>query len=97
MYRGLGHATAPTPPTNKKNEIQILEFRLNERQAMLLGGVYQQKKSRDTSMTINNLTPGFHLSVLFLMIKFCQNNNKKMSISLIQNTLTKLWSKNLIN
>jgi len=32
-----------TPPTNKTNEIQILGFRLNERQAMLLGGVYQQK------------------------------------------------------
>ena len=32
-------------------------------------------------MTINNLTPGFHLSVLFFMIKFCQNNNKKMSKS----------------
>ena len=33
----------PTPQPNKQNEIQILGFRLNERQAMLLGGVYQQK------------------------------------------------------
>ena len=34
----------PTPqPKKKKNEIQILGFRLNDRQAMLLGGVYQQK------------------------------------------------------
>ena len=34
----------PTPQPKKKNEIQILGFRLNERQAMLLwGGVYQQK------------------------------------------------------
>ena len=58
-------------------------FRLNDRQAMLLGGVYQKKISRDTLMTINNLTPGFYLSVLLLMIKFRQNKNKKMSISLI--------------
>ena len=43
MYRGLGHATSPHPQTKTKNEIQILEFRLNERQAMILGGVYQQK------------------------------------------------------
>ena len=73
----------PTPQPKKKNEIQILGFRLNERQAMLLGGVYQPKNSRDTLMTINNLTPGFCLSVLSLMTKFRQNNNKKMSISLI--------------
>ena len=33
----------PSPQPTKKNEIQILGFRLNERQAMLLGGVYQQK------------------------------------------------------
>ena len=35
----------PPPPTPqpKQNEIQILGFRLNERQTMLLGGVYQQK------------------------------------------------------
>ena len=34
----------PPPPSNqKKNEIQILGFRLNERQAMPLGGVYQRK------------------------------------------------------
>ena len=44
MYRGLGHATSPHTPTKKeKNEIQILGFRLNDRQAMLLGGVYQKK------------------------------------------------------
>ena len=43
MYRGLGHATSPHLPTKKKNEIQIVGFRLNERQAMPLGGVYQQK------------------------------------------------------
>lgn len=34
----------PHPTTQpKENEIQILGFKLNERQAMLLGGVYQQK------------------------------------------------------
>ena len=33
----------PTPQPKKKNEIQIVGFRLNERQAMPLGGVYRQK------------------------------------------------------
>ena len=55
------------------------------------------KNAWDPLITITNLTPGFNLSVLSLIIKFLHNNKKIMSILLIHNTLTKLWSNFLIN
>ena len=48
-------------------------------------------------MTIDNLTPGFYLSVLLLMIKFHQNNKKKNVNLADLEYFDKFWSNILIN